>query len=499
VSVLARATGIGEGLREALHSSGRRQGVREDEAPPGGGHRPRLVFATSPVEAIDPLDLYAEAAATGHETALLLSPSEGFALVGIGRAWATEPSGSDRFRDAEMAWRALLEGATRVDPEAPRGTGPILLGGLGFSGDVPAPDGRWAPFGPASMVLPALSLAMTPAGSWLTAALVDPTGDEAALELEQRWERLDRAVRRPLGPMADERRPGALEDRTASSPPPVLSVTAEQPDAATWDRLVSLFAGAVGRGRLDKVVLARRVDLCSPVELDVPAALRRLAGSAPESTVYAFARGGRTFLGATPERLVRTDGREFRTAAVAGTTGRGRDAGEDARLAAMLLATEKELEEHAVVVDALREALRPLADRLEVAPLPAVLQLRHVQHLVTPIEGTLHERGGLLALAGRLHPTPAVGGEPRDLALALIEEHEGFERGWYAGPVGWLGADGDGELWVALRCGIVDGPRATLFAGCGIVADSGPEREWQESRIKLRAVATALGRLEDDA
>jgi isochorismate synthase len=183
---------------------------------------------------------------------------------------------------------------------------------------------------------------------------------------------------------------------------------------------------------------------------------------------------------------------------VAGTIGRGRDADEDARLAATLLGTEKELEEHAVVVDAIRAALRPLTERLDVAPAPTVLPLRHVQHLVTPIEGTLHERAGLLALAGRLHPTPAVGGEPRDLALALIDEHEGFDRGWYAGPVGWLGADGDGELWVALRCGIVEGARATLFAGCGIVADSDPQREWQESRIKLRAVAGALGRPEDE-
>ena len=183
---------------------------------------------------------------------------------------------------------------------------------------------------------------------------------------------------------------------------------------------------------------------------------------------------------------------------MAGTVGRGTDADEDARLARELLASEKDREEHAIVLDSIRELLRPVADTLQVTPEPAVMRLRFVQHLVTEISGTLHEANGLLSLGERLHPTPAVGGEPRDVALAMVAEHEGFERGWYAGPVGWLGADGDGELCVALRCGIVDRTRATLFAGCGIVGDSDPDLEWEESRIKLRAVISALGIPEDE-
>jgi isochorismate synthase len=278
-----------------------------------------------------------------------------------------------------------------------------------------------------------------------------------------------------------------------------LRTVRSQPDQANWYRTVETMAGAVGRGRLDKVVLARRVDLRSPVELDVPNALRRLAASAPESTIYAYRRAGRTFLGATPERLVRVEGRRFRTAAVAGTIGRGADEAEDARLGRELLASEKDREEHAIVVQFISGLLRPVAERLTVAPSPSVMTLRFVQHLATEIEGSLPESAGLLALGERLHPTPAVGGDPRDAALAMIEEHEGFERGWYAGPVGWLDGAGDGELCVALRCGIVDRTRATLFAGCGIVADSDPAREWEESRIKLRAVVSALGMLEDES
>jgi isochorismate synthase len=361
----------------------------------------------------------------------------------------------------------------------------MLLGGLGFSGRRPDQEDAWGPFGASSMVLPALLLAAEPGGCHATASVVAAEPRPAdARALERRWDRLvDRA--REIDPGRN-----GMVARPVFAP---LAIAGEQPSHDAWRRLVGSFAGAVGRGRLDKVVLARRLDLRSPVELDVSNALRRLAASAPESTTYAFRRDGRTFLGATPERLVRSEGRRFRTVAVAGTIRRGADASEDAALAAELLASEKNREEQAIVVTAIREQLAPISDTLEIAARPSIMTLRFVQHLVTEITGTLPEAHGLLSLAGLLHPTPAVGGAPRDLALALLDEHEGFERGWYAGPVGWLGADGDGELCVALRCGIVDRTRATLFAGCGIVADSDPDQEWEESRIKLRAVISALG------
>lgn len=453
------------------------------------GDLPRTV--TVPHGDLDAIALFAAARELDQEAALWLQPSEGTAIVGIGRAWAVAPPGPARFSTAGQAWRALVAAMpgdhVGAPPPLPRGAGPVLLGGMGFTGRAPAGDNEWAPFGPASLVLPELAYARTAAGSFVTAATTGGAGP-ASRALARRWEALA-ARARALAPAA-----GALVARPAGAP---LATTGEQPDRAAWDRLVGLFAGAVGRGRLDKVVVARRVALRSPLELDPVNALRRLAAAEPESTTFAFVREGVTFFGATPERLARTEGRAFQTAAVAGSTGRGADAGEDARLAAGLLASDKEREEHAVVVAMLRDALRPIAERLDVAPAPGILALRHLQHLVTPIEGVLREETGILVLAELLHPTPAVGGEPRDAALALIDEHEGFDRGWYAGPVGWLGTDGDGELMVALRCGLVDGQRATLFAGCGIVADSDPAREWEESRNKLRPVASALGRVED--
>ena len=442
----------------------------------------RLVSTGVEVAAVDPIALFAAIGEADLEAALWLQPSEGFALVGAGRAWAAESDGPVRFRDAEAAWRAAVGGAT-IEGEA----APTLLGGLGFTGRRPSVGDPWTPFGPSSLVLPALLFASRGGTATLTASAVGAPDPRAA---DARWDALRDRARALTPPSA------GLVARPVFAP---LRTDRSQPDRPAWDRTVETMAGAVGRGRLEKVVLARRVDLRSPVELDVPNALRRLAASAPESTVYAFRRVGRTFLGATPERLVRVDGRRFRTAAIAGTIGRGADAAEDAALAAELLASEKDREEHAIVVRYIRQLLAPVAAEMKVAPQPSVMTLRFVQHLATAIEGRLPDDAGLLALVERLHPTPAVGGDPREAALAMIDEHEGFERGWYAGPVGWMDGAGDGELCVALRCGIVDRTRATLFAGCGIVADSDPAREWEESRIKLRAVVSALGMLEDEA
>ncbi|HEY3333954.1 MAG TPA: isochorismate synthase [Candidatus Limnocylindrales bacterium] len=450
---------------------------------------PTLVAATLAASATDPVSLYAAAVEADLEAALWLRPSEGMAFVGIGRAWAIEPAGEGRFREAETAWDALLADARldRLDG-APRGTGPVLLGAMGFTGREPAADDVWAPFGASSLVLPSLVLAVSPGGATVTASVVDagPEPDAGAdpRSLERLWLRLvDRA--KELAPS-----PTGIVAMPVFAP---LAIVDEQPSQDAFKRLVGMFAGAVGRGRIDKVVLARRVGMRSPVELDVANSLRRLSVSAPESTTYAFRRDGRTFVGATPERLVRTEGRTFRTVAVAGTIRRGASPEEDADLGRRLLASEKDREEHAIVVEAIRGLLAPVAETLTVAAEPGVMTLRYVQHLVTEISGTVPPGNGLLALGERLHPTAAVGGDPRDVALALIDEHEGFDRGWYAGPIGWLGADGDGELCVALRCGIVDRTRATLFAGCGIVADSDPDQEWEESRIKLRAVISALG------
>lgn len=458
-------------LRAAFASLLARIGSRE------GG---TLVSTSLPVEGVDAVALYAAARPLG--ASLWLQPDSGFSLVGIGEAWAARQSHEARFGIISAAWHMLLDDAIVDAPGAPRGSGPLLLGGFGFD-DGPPESETWQGFEAGCMVLPALLLTTTPQGAWLTASIVVEPGGAApgtmAASLSETWAHLAATQVRP---------PGRSRQR--------LTVTDRSPDAAAWRSSVARLAGAVGRGRLDKAVLSRAVSLAAASELDVAAVLRRLEVSAPESTVFAFGRGPRTFLGATPERLVSRAGRELRTMAMAGSTTRGADTEADEALAAALLASDKEREEHAVVVDMLRAALAPVADELSIPRTPEVARFRHVQHLVTPVSGRLRDEADVLTLVARLHPTPAVGGTPRDLALELIAEEETHERGWYAGPVGWIDRDGDGEFVVALRSGVVHDDRVTLFAGCGIVADSDPEREWDESATKLLALGSALGRIE---
>ena len=441
-----------------------------------------LVSSVAPTSAADPVAIFAAAETAGLERALWQQPSEGFALLGIGAAWSIRASGPSRFAQVARAWSALMDGLVVTGDPGVRGCGPLLMGGFGFA-DEPARTPVWRGFEAAEAVLPTHLLTVTPDGAWLTSCQLRSPGDPAAPVLEAlatSWERLVESASTWSAP--------ALQ--------PSLRQVASRPGAIEWRASVSRMAGAVGRGRLDKVVLARQVDLEAESAIDVPAVLARLRDSAPDSTLFAVGRQGRTFLGATPERLVRLDGRRLRSVAMAGSTRRGSDDAADERLAAELLSSDKEREEHAVVVDMLRATLAPMTDELDIPSRPHVERLRHLQHLVTHVEGYLREPTSVLRLAESLHPTPAVGGTPRDLALELIDEEETHERGWYAGPLGWMDRAGDGELVVALRSGIVEDRRATLLAGCGIVADSDPEREWQESTTKLLALGSALGRIE---
>ena len=441
--------------------------------PPSG----TLVTESTPLtSAPDPIDLFAAALRAGLDPFLWLQPIDDFAMVGVGEAWSVRAEGPDRFGAVAAAWERRLAGSRSNGAAGPR-----LVGGRGFTGEVP--DGApWSPFDAASMVLPGLLAVHRGDSAVLTTSFIDDGTPDRQAGLERRWSELVGA--------AAAARPGQGTSNRAPAP---LSVVGEHPDRVTWDRLVDRFAGAVGRGRLDKVVLARRVDLKAAEEIDVVGAVRWLAAASPNSTTYAASRGGSVFFGATPERLVASQNKDFQTAAIAGTIRHDEDPAVEVALAAELLASDKDREEHEIVVDALRSMLEPVAADIRIGSIPVVARFGTVQHLVTTVSGRLKDRAGILSLAALLHPTPAVGGEPRDLALELIADNEGFERGWYAGPIGWVDSAGDGELVVALRCAVVSGRSAALLAGCGIVADSDAAREWEESRNKMQVVAAALG------
>ncbi len=243
-----------------------------------------------------------------------------------------------------------------------------------------------------------------------------------------------------------------------------------------------------GSPTLGKVVLARDVYASAERPIDPRVLLRRLASRFPGC--YTFAVDG--MVGATPELLISRNGWEVGSLVLAGTAPRGATPAQDGELAQALLSSAKENEEHEYAAASLRDTLAPLCAAMYTAPRPELIRLANVQHLGTRVRGTLASAQSALALVAAVHPTAAVGGTPTDTAVEAIRELESMDRERYAGPVGWVDADGNGEFGIALRCAQLDGDRARLFAGCGIVAGSDPAAELAETDSKLRPMRTAL-------
>ena len=254
-----------------------------------------------------------------------------------------------------------------------------------------------------------------------------------------------------------------------------------------WLDAVAEAVGRIRAGELAKVVLARDVLVWSEAPFDVPLLLRRLAERFPGC--FTFSCAG--LIGATPELLVARSGADVRSVVLAGTIGRGAAGAEDERLARGLLSSDKDLEEHRLAVDSVTGPLAGLCADLKVEG-PSLLRLANAQHLSTRVQGVLEREASALELAGLLHPTAAVCGTPRGAAFETIRALEGMDRGRYSGPVGWVDSNGDGEWGIALRCGRFEGGRGRLFAGSGIVGASEPEAELEETRVKLRAMMSAL-------
>jgi menaquinone-specific isochorismate synthase len=285
-----------------------------------------------------------------------------------------------------------------------------------------------------------------------------------------------------------------LPDGDAVSPPAELLSTTSVTPHDTWCRMVKNATQRIRQGDLDKVVLARARQMQFNRAPDAVDILNRLSRRYPDTYRFLFEPvPGHAFYGATPELLAAVDDCTVRTVAMAGSIARGQTPAEDDILARELMHNPKERHEHALVVDAIRENLGPLTANLEIPDQPALCKLNNIQHLETKIEGILSENCDILAVIEGLHPTPAVGGRPRHVALEIIDQVEPLARGWYAAPIGWLDDNHGGEFAVAIRSAVTVGSDSLLFAGAGIMADSVPENEWRETELKFKPLADALG------
>ncbi len=270
-----------------------------------------------------------------------------------------------------------------------------------------------------------------------------------------------------------------------------LAITSK-PDDAVWRGFVEAAKKAIVAGSLTKIVLARRMSLLMSRPVDSGRLVRRLAQVNPECCVFCVPHGTGSVIAASPERLAVKRGRLLTSHAVAGTIGRRADAVDDAEAARALMASKKERREHELVVEGIVDALAGICDEMSVPAAPSLLSLHRVRHLWTLVTARLSEGVGLIDAALRLHPTPAVLGAPRKAARDLLTEMGEKRDGLYTGVVGWIDRDGEGDAAVVLRAAFIEGRSVALWAGAGIIADSDPDAELAETRLKLATMLEAL-------
>ncbi len=402
------------------------------------------------------------------------SPEEP-SLMGCGTAATIESTGPERFADVREQSTALLDAIDIDAPStAPAAAKPRLVGGFAFHDAFDATP-PWRGFGGARFVLPRIQITDTGTSCWVTATGCGPDADSRSLD-------------------------AAIDDVTAHchtadsspDPPPGIVSTERVPDKEEWREQVETALGRIHAGELEKIVLAQRLTARLGGPFRLADALGRLQDVYPTCHRFAIDPGmGAVFVGATPERLVTVTGDSIDTEALAGSIPRGGTAEEDERLARMLVDSPKANREHSLVLEAIRDRVSSIADDVTVGD-RTVRRLPNVQHLWTPITARTTTKRHILSIVEALHPTPAVGGLPQETARNIIATTEGFDRGWYAAPVGWFDATGDGTFAVAIRSALASNATATLFAGNGLVADSDPDDEWDELQLKFRPILDQL-------
>jgi isochorismate synthase len=425
-----------------------------------------------------PIDPVIDHSATGllldasWKSAFSWEPPSGPRMIGLGRARSIaeieKPSVLTRRAESLLAAVEQIRHPS-VGSLCPP---PRMLGAIAF--DPRRSDEVWSSFEGTSFEIPRWTIAFSQSAAHLSLALTpDDLDDRGDLMAIAELDRIEAALRAPR--VVDRARPSAGRmERTKTSP-----------SFDGWSSLIDLVSRRIASGSERKIVLARRTTIVSSETIDPRVVLERLPGGDPHTARFFMRRRSSCFLGASPERLVAKRGRSVATEALAGTIARG------APLAR--LDTEKERTEQAIVVDDIARKLRALGARVDHPEQPALKALSNVTHLHTRIEAELERPAHILDLVDALHPTPATSGSPSDEARAFICAHEPFARGLYAGPIGWFDAAGDGELFVALRCGLIEGRSAHAFAGAGIVAGSDAASEYQEAALKESVFLRALG------
>jgi isochorismate synthase len=446
----------------------------------GAGRRRRtLVSVTREIEVADPCAAAFASRLASDRWFCWEQPDRGFALAGLGVAHEATSRGEGRFRDVAAECLDVGRDALLEEPRGlPAGAGPVWLGGFAF-----APEGgaspTWSSLEPASLVLPEVSICRSGERAYLTVnGFTQPGEGSARLQGRLAARLASLRMEEPL-PLLDPHPTARATIRSALPP-------------REFEGAVEAATARIAAGEMSKVVLAREVIVSAAAAHDSAAVFGAMREQFPACFCFCAGTPEAAFIGASPELLVRRAGASVSTVALAGSTRRSSDPAVDDHLGEQLLRSDKNRREQRIVSERIVRALRPHAVWVEAAAEPEIVKVANIQHLATPVIAQLAEPRSAIEMAGLLHPTPAVGGEPWPAAAGAIAELENMDRGWYAAPVGWMDATEDGEFCVALRSALLRDREAHLFAGVGVVAGSDPDAELAETEVKLGALLPLL-------
>ena len=448
-----------------------------------------LLSITLPIAGIDPLAAL-ELNPSYQEKFYWNHPAEEISISAAGKVRELKSTGRTRFEDIAAQTKKLKDSIDAYTITQHLMAGPLLLGGYSFNDhNVGA---IWKKFGAARFVLPEWMLIETGDLHLLTLTFEkkDITADEIYQDVIARLTRFLNMA----GKFTHKK-------RSAASSGTMLCTLESPSEKKNWIRNVKRAKSFIENNVFEKIVLARSLTVESKQKLKPTVLAHNLRQKYPDCYNFLIQKDEDTsFVGATPERLATFRHGKLQTEGLAGSASRGRSALEDATLAQSLMNSQKDLSEHKFVVRSIQDSLKELSTDVKSPRHPRVKKLNNVQHLFTPIEAKIKHGVQIHDLIRELHPTPAVGGYPKQTSFPHIHEIEQIDRGWYAAPVGWFNLNGCGEFAVGIRSALLHKNRAELFAGCGIVADSDPKKEWKETLLKFRPLIDALNMPgEDDA
>lgn len=450
------------------------------------GTAPGYLTLSVPFENIDPLAVLELNGLSNGTRFYWERPDYEMAIAAGNRVALLKSTGRDRFRNISGQYNAMLDRMKHFSEINHSMAGAHLVGGFSFF-DHPL-SGAWSSIGNASFVLP----------EWLLVR----DGQFSILNITRKWSPSDNPdeirmwfsdwVHNFINRLQSNIEQSRILQNKQTAGKEIFDAESGT-DRRRWLANVEQARTAIKKNRFRKIVIARQLKLQTDQKISSTKLIHFLRKEYPSCYSFLYQlNGDATFLGSTPEKLLSLQSRFVKTVALAGSTPRGKTATRDAILEKKLLESHKDLEEHAYVLDAIKEKLQPMTDSLEHPQMPVIKKYANVQHLCTPVAASLTREMNAVDILETLHPTPAVGGYPEIDAVAQIQELEQMERGWYAGPIGWLNTKQRAEFSVAIRSGLIRKKHVRFFAGCGIVEESDPETEWEETRIKFLPIQKGL-------